>query len=88
MEQARCRPPPRLPEGTRLDALRGWVAAAGNTKGGEKMKFKVCPWCGSHLDYGERCDCTDAATKKGGAQGAKADQAGKRKPRLLDQKAG
>lgn len=32
--------------------------------------------------------CTDAAATKGDAQGAKADQAGKRKPRLLDQKAG
>lgn len=52
------------------------------------MKFKVCPWCGSHLDYGERCDCTDKAGQEGGAQSAKADQAGKRKPRLLDQKAG
>lgn len=52
------------------------------------MKFKVCPWCGSHLDYGERCDCTDKAGQEGGAQSAKADQAGKRKPRLLDQKTG
>ena len=42
------------------------------------MKFKVCPWCGSHLDYGERCDCTDAAATKGDAQGAKADQVRKR----------
>lgn len=52
------------------------------------MKFKVCPWCGSHLDYGERCDCTDKTGQEGGAQSAKAGQAGKRKPRLLDQKAG
>lgn len=23
------------------------------------MKYKVCPDCGSHLDFGERCDCKD-----------------------------
>lgn len=21
------------------------------------MKFMVCPYCGDHLDIGERCDC-------------------------------
>lgn len=21
------------------------------------MKYKVCPYCGSHLDFGERCSC-------------------------------
>lgn len=20
-------------------------------------QYKVCPFCGSHLDYGERCEC-------------------------------
>jgi len=24
-----------------------------------KTKYKTCPRCGAHLDYGERCDCTD-----------------------------
>ena len=19
--------------------------------------YKICPWCGDHLDHGERCDC-------------------------------
>ncbi len=23
------------------------------------MKYKICPICGSHLDFGETCDCTD-----------------------------
>ena len=23
------------------------------------MKFVKCPLCGSHLDYGEKCDCTE-----------------------------
>lgn len=21
--------------------------------------YKICPWCGDHLDHGERCDCMD-----------------------------
>lgn len=29
--------------------------------------FEVCPDCGAHLDYGERCDCGKAATGKEGA---------------------
>lgn len=24
------------------------------------MIFKVCPYCGAHLDCGERCDCQGA----------------------------
>lgn len=23
------------------------------------MKYRICPYCGAHLDYGERCDCMD-----------------------------
>lgn len=23
--------------------------------------YKECPLCGVHLDYGERCDCTETA---------------------------
>lgn len=23
------------------------------------MKFKICPRCGAHLDYGEECDCRE-----------------------------
>lgn len=19
--------------------------------------YKICPWCGDHLDHGERCEC-------------------------------
>ena len=29
--------------------------------------YRVCPYCGSHLDPGERCDCQD---KEEAAQGA------------------
>ena len=24
--------------------------------------YKTCPWCGAHLDHGERCECTTHAT--------------------------
>ncbi len=28
-------------------------------------KYKICPYCGSHLDFGEKCDCrADAAATK------------------------
>ncbi len=38
------------------------------------MKYKVCPNCGSHLDFGEVCDCKrevekerrEGAARKGG----------------------
>ena len=23
--------------------------------------YKTCPWCGAHLDHGERCECTTCA---------------------------
>lgn len=23
------------------------------------MKYAVCPHCGAHLDFGERCDCEE-----------------------------
>lgn len=23
------------------------------------MRYKLCPYCGAHLDHGERCDCQD-----------------------------
>lgn len=26
--------------------------------------FEVCPACGAHLDYGEKCDCGRAGTGK------------------------
>lgn len=36
------------------------------------MKYNTCPYCGSHLDFGERCDCRQekgaAETGKGGEQ--------------------
>ena len=24
------------------------------------MKYRICPYCGAHLDHGERCDCQEA----------------------------
>lgn len=27
--------------------------------GNEEMKYKVCDYCGAHLDNGETCDCTE-----------------------------
>lgn len=21
------------------------------------MKYRICPYCGAHLDFGEACDC-------------------------------
>lgn len=23
------------------------------------MQYQTCPYCGAHLDFGERCDCGD-----------------------------
>lgn len=25
------------------------------------MCYRVCPYCGAHLDFGEKCDCTEKA---------------------------
>lgn len=43
--------------------------------------YRVCPHCGSHLDYGERCDCMDRReagreAAKGAAQPATKTAAG------------
>mgnify|MGYP003185665547 CR=1 FL=1 len=27
-------------------------------------KYRTCPRCGSNLDYGETCDCTQAEEKE------------------------
>ena len=32
------------------------------------MKYTTCPHCGSHLDFGERCDCQQ---RKGAAEAGK-----------------
>lgn len=50
-------------------------------------QFKVCPWCGSHLDYGERCDCRERDANEGGHR-EDTERDGKRKPALLERKAG
>lgn len=26
--------------------------------------YKTCPWCGDHLDHGERCDCMNHAQEE------------------------
>lgn len=37
---------------------RNWVdVVRKRLKGVTKMQYKVCPYCGAHLDHGERCDC-------------------------------
>ena len=28
------------------------------------MKYKVCPYCGANLDYGERCDCHEEERRR------------------------
>ena len=28
-----------------------------------RTDYKTCPYCGAHLDAGERCDCEAAATE-------------------------
>jgi hypothetical protein len=28
------------------------------------MQYKICPDCGAHLDFGERCDCQDERQKE------------------------
>ena len=25
--------------------------------GGRSAQYKTCPFCGDHLDFGEKCDC-------------------------------
>lgn len=29
-----------------------------------RMQYYECPYCGSHLDYGEKCDCREEEAKK------------------------
>lgn len=38
--------------------------------------FKVCPYCGSHLDPGEKCDCgqKEAAVSAANADNGKAER--------------
>lgn len=33
-------------------------------KEGEKLKFRECEYCGSSLDFGEKCDCKKAVEKR------------------------
>lgn len=28
------------------------------------MMFKKCPYCGAHLDFGEKCDCKEDVNEK------------------------
>lgn len=51
------------------------------------MKYNTCPYCGDHLDFGERCDCQQgkgaAETEEGGEElaGDKPTAAGRELPR-------
>lgn len=42
------------------------------------MGYKICPYCGAHLDPGERCDCQDeenaTSQRKEGPDDGRADQ--------------
>lgn len=31
-------------------------------------RYRVCPHCGAHLDFGEKCDCEAAADSSGNAE--------------------
>lgn len=43
--------------------------------------FRVCPYCESHLDPGERCDCMDPKPSEKGQQYHARDQTAERWPR-------
>ena len=32
------------------------------------MKYKICPYCGAHLDFGEKCDCINYEDENGTQQ--------------------
>lgn len=44
--------------------------ARADEKGGESMKYKVCPNCGAHLDHGEHCDCMKRKADKKASESA------------------
>lgn len=29
-----------------------------------RLQYYECPYCGSHLDYGEKCDCEEKEARK------------------------
>ena len=35
-----------------------------NTDYSDRQYYKVCPFCGAHLDPGERCDCQEGQGKQ------------------------
>lgn len=49
----------RKPEDENTDAeeKQSGGPAAGERGMGEMKWYKVCKYCGAHLDYGEKCDC-------------------------------
>lgn len=58
------------------------------------MNYNTCPYCGDHLDFGERCDCQQrkgaAETGEDGEElaGDKPTAAGGASPRLGDKTIG
>lgn len=59
----------------RAKTFQGVAAAmalqwAGNAKEEKEMadRYRVCPHCGAHLDFGEKCDCEAAADSSGNAE--------------------
>lgn len=33
------------------------------------MKYAICPQCGSHLDFGEHCDCEEQREQQSSEKG-------------------
>lgn len=38
------------------------------------MGYKICPYCGAHLDPGERCDCQDEENEPAGGNRTGSEQ--------------
>lgn len=57
----------------------------------ERLKYKVCDRCGSHLDYGETCECVKEAEQEERARNAENQKDQNRQVQnrgVLDRKAG
>jgi len=42
------------------------------------MMYKICPDCGSHLDFGEKCDCKSGQQQETGNTSERGDDNGGR----------
>lgn len=58
-----CRGRPRPTDRNKID-MSIMAYRKGKSKGGEDtMGNNICPYCGAHLDPGEKCDCRDGGTE-------------------------